>query len=78
MGAHALWARRASMLARGTLALMVAATAAWSFALLASSAESFAWMRWVVAGLAVPAVAGLLVGAGRLRRVARSVWSPRC
>jgi 4-amino-4-deoxy-L-arabinose transferase-like glycosyltransferase len=70
MGAHALWARRDSLLARGTLALTVAATAAWSFTLLASSAESFAWIRWVVAGLAVPAVAGLLVGAGRLRRVA--------
>ncbi|HSU11870.1 MAG TPA: glycosyltransferase family 39 protein, partial [Pseudonocardia sp.] len=70
VGAHALWTRRASLLARGTLALMVAATAAWSFTLLASSTESFAWIRWVVAGLAVPAVAGLLVVAGRLRRVA--------
>jgi 4-amino-4-deoxy-L-arabinose transferase-like glycosyltransferase len=70
VGAHALWTRRASLLARRTLALMVAATAAWSFTLLASSTESFAWIRWVVAGLAVPAVAGLLVGAGRLRRVA--------
>jgi 4-amino-4-deoxy-L-arabinose transferase-like glycosyltransferase len=70
MGAHALWTRRAALLARGTLTLMVAATAAWSFTLLASSAESFAWIRWVVAGLAVPAVAGLLVGVGRLRRVA--------
>jgi hypothetical protein len=70
VGAHALWTRRAALLARGTLALMVAATAAWSFTLLASSTESFAWIRWVVAGLAVPAVAGLLVGAGRLRRVA--------
>ena len=49
---------------------MVAATAAWSFVLLAGSTESFAWIRWVVVGLAVPAVAGLLVGAGRLRRVA--------
>ena len=47
---------------------MVAATAAWSFVLLAGSAESFAWLRWVVIGLAVPAVAGLLVGAGGLRR----------
>jgi 4-amino-4-deoxy-L-arabinose transferase-like glycosyltransferase len=70
VGAHALWTRRAALLARGTLALMVAATAAWSFTLLGSSAESFAWIRWVVVGLAVPAVAGLLVGAGRLRRVA--------
>jgi 4-amino-4-deoxy-L-arabinose transferase-like glycosyltransferase len=70
IGSTALWARRESLAARGGLALMVAATAAWSFVLLAGSAESFAWLRWVVIGLAVPAVAGLLVGAGRLRRAA--------
>ena len=70
VGARALWTRRASLVARGTLALMVAATAGWSFVLLAGSTESFAWIRWVVVGLAVPAVAGLLLGAGRLRRVA--------
>jgi 4-amino-4-deoxy-L-arabinose transferase-like glycosyltransferase len=70
IGSTALWARRESLAARGGLALMVAATAAWSFVLLASSAESFAWLRWVVVGLAVPAVAGLLVGVGRLRRAA--------
>jgi hypothetical protein len=70
IGSTALWARRESVAARGGLALMVAATAAWSFVLLAGSAESFAWLRWVVVGLAVPAVAGLLVGVGRLRRAA--------
>ncbi len=70
VGSTALWARRESLAARGGLALMVAATAAWSFVLLAGSAESFAWLRWVVIGLAVPAVAGLLVGAGRLQRAA--------
>jgi hypothetical protein len=71
IGSTALWARRESLAARGGLALMVAATAAWSFVLLAGSAESFAWLRWVVIGLAVPAVAGLLlVGGGRLRRAA--------
>ena len=70
VGSIALWGRRESLVARGGLAVMVAATAAWSFVLLASSAESFAWLRWVVLGLAVPAVVGLLVGAGRLRRAA--------
>jgi 4-amino-4-deoxy-L-arabinose transferase-like glycosyltransferase len=70
VGSQALWARRAALVARGTLALMVAATAAWSFTLLASSTEPYAWIRWVVVGLAVPAVAGLLLGAGRLRRAA--------
>ena len=70
VGTQALWTRRASLVARGTLALTVVATAGWSFVLLAGSTESFAWIRWVVVGLAVPAVAGLLLGAGRLRRVA--------
>jgi 4-amino-4-deoxy-L-arabinose transferase-like glycosyltransferase len=68
VGAQALWARRASLMARGTLAVMVVVTAAWSFVLLAGSSESFTWVRWVVVGLAIPAV-GLLVGA-RLRRAA--------
>ena len=49
---------------------MVAATAAWSFVLLAGSTESFTWVRWVVVAVAVPAVVGLLVGAGGLRRAA--------
>jgi 4-amino-4-deoxy-L-arabinose transferase-like glycosyltransferase len=70
IGSTALWARRESLAARGGVALMVTATAVWSFVLLADSAESFPWLRWVVIGLAVPAVAGLLVGAGRLRRAA--------
>jgi hypothetical protein len=62
VGAYALWSRRSSIAARATLAMMVGATAAWSFLLLAGSTESFAWIRWVVVGLAVPAVAGLLLG----------------
>ena len=69
IGAWALWTRRASLVARGTLALMVAATAAWSFVLLAGSTESFAWICWVVVGLAVAAIAGLLLGTRRLARV---------
>jgi hypothetical protein len=70
VGAWALWTRRTSLVARGTLTLMVAATAAWSFVLLVGSTESFAWIRWVIVGLAVAAIAGLLLGADRLRRVA--------
>jgi hypothetical protein len=65
VGASALWTRRALMVARATLALMVAATAVWSFVLLAGSTESFTWVRWVVMGLAVPAIVGLLLGARR-------------
>lgn len=64
-GVAALWARRGTAAARATLALMVAATAAWSFALLAGSTEPFAGVRWVVVGLAVPAVVGLLLGSRR-------------
>lgn len=69
IGAAALWARRASVVARGTLALMVAGTAARSFVLLAGSTESPPWVRWVVVALAVPAVVGLLVGARRMATV---------
>jgi hypothetical protein len=70
VGAHALWTRPTSLTARATLALMTAVTAAWSFALLAGSTESFAWVRWVVVGVAAPAVVGVVTGAGRLRRAA--------
>jgi hypothetical protein len=55
--------------ARGTLALMVAATAGWTFVLLADSTESFAWVRWVIVGMAVAAIAGLLLGTRRLAQV---------
>ncbi|NMI00846.1 glycosyltransferase family 39 protein [Pseudonocardia sp. K10HN5] len=65
-----LWRRRESLTARVALAVMAAVTAAWSFALLAGSAESYAWIRWVILVAAVPAVLGLPAGAGRLRRVA--------
>jgi hypothetical protein len=69
VGAVALSARRSSFPARGTLALTVAGTAAWSLVLLAGSTESFAWVRWVVVGLAVPAVVALLVGPRRMLTV---------
>jgi 4-amino-4-deoxy-L-arabinose transferase-like glycosyltransferase len=70
VGARELWVRRASVAPRAGLALMTAATAGWSFALLAGSSEPFAWVRWVVAALGIVAVAGLLLGAGRLCRAA--------
>lgn len=64
----ALWQRRASIAWRGVLALAVAATTAWDFVLLASSGESFAWVRWIVLAAGVVAFAGLL--AGSMRRAA--------
>ncbi len=64
IGGYSLWKQGA----RVPLTLMVAATGAWSFVLLASSSESFAWVRWVVVPVAVLAVIGLLVGTRRLAR----------
>lgn len=67
VGAVAFWRRRAGLVGRLTLALATAATATWAFALLASSDEAFAWVRWVVLAAGVVAAAGIL--ASGLRRV---------
>jgi len=64
IGGAELWRRGAKI----WLALMVAATRAWSFVLLASSTETFAWVRWVFAPVTAVAVVGILVGARRLAR----------
>lgn len=64
-GVAALWSRRSSIVARGVLALATAATAAWSFALLAGSTESFAWTRWIVLGAGVLGVVALSAAAAR-------------
>jgi 4-amino-4-deoxy-L-arabinose transferase-like glycosyltransferase len=68
IGTVALWQRRSSIAWRGTLALAVAATAAWGFVLLAGSGESFAWVRWVVLAAGIVAVVGMV--AGSMRRAA--------
>ena len=65
IGAVAFWRLRAGFVARGTLALAAAVTAAWAFVLLASSDEAFAWVRWVVLAAGVVAVGGLLAGGWR-------------
>ena len=65
IGAVAFRRLRASFVARGTLALAAAVTAAWAFVLLASSGEAFAWMRWAVLAAGVVAVGGLLAGGWR-------------
>jgi 4-amino-4-deoxy-L-arabinose transferase-like glycosyltransferase len=69
VGVAALWRTRASLVSRALLALAVAATGAWSFVLLAGSSESFAWVRWIVAPVALLAVVAVLVPVrGRGRR----------
>ena len=52
---------------RWVLALAVAVTAAWSFWLLVTSSEPFAWVCWIVLAAGAVAVAALLAG----RRFAR-------
>jgi 4-amino-4-deoxy-L-arabinose transferase-like glycosyltransferase len=72
VGVTALWRARTSgsrstgITARAVLGLTVAATGTWSFVLLAGSSESFAWVRWIIAPVAVVALlAVVLDGAGR-------------
>ncbi|ODU02442.1 MAG: glycosyl transferase [Pseudonocardia sp. SCN 72-86] len=73
VGAVALWRSRAHLAARVGLALMVASTAAWSAVLLLGSGEPYAWLGWVVAGLAVPGLVAVLLPAGSRRPVATGV-----
>jgi 4-amino-4-deoxy-L-arabinose transferase-like glycosyltransferase len=54
---------------RWVLALAVAVTAAWSFTLLITSSEPFAWVCWIVLAAGVVAVGALLAG-GRFARLA--------
>jgi 4-amino-4-deoxy-L-arabinose transferase-like glycosyltransferase len=70
VGGVALWRERATVVARLALALAVAATGAWSFALLAGSTESFAWVRWIVAAAALVGAACVLLDGDRLRMLA--------
>jgi len=65
VGTVALLRRRASLPARAVLASAAAATAGWSFVLLAGSSEAFAWTRWIVLAAGVVAVLGLLAGSAR-------------
>jgi 4-amino-4-deoxy-L-arabinose transferase-like glycosyltransferase len=70
VGGVALWRRRAALPARIGLALTIAASAGWSFVLLAGSTESFGWLRWPLAAGSLIAVVLLLAGGIRLRRLA--------
>ncbi|MEU6174800.1 glycosyltransferase family 39 protein [Streptantibioticus parmotrematis] len=59
MGAVALWRRRSSPLAAGTLALAVAVSAWWAFELLGRTPDWLPWLRWAVLLLGLAAALGL-------------------
>jgi 4-amino-4-deoxy-L-arabinose transferase-like glycosyltransferase len=66
-----LWRGRQHFAARVVLALMLATTAVWTFILLSRNASWEPWLRWLVLVLALAGVAGLLLGADRLRGAAK-------
>ena len=66
-----LWRGRDSQLARGSLSLMIAVTAIWSYYLLNRDAPTFQpWLRWVVLIGGVLGAATLAASVGRLRKYA--------
>lgn len=71
MGAVMLWRERRRLIARLFLAATVAATVAWSWALLDRSPEWLPWLRLALLAAGAVAVAGLLL-ADRVRRIAAS------
>jgi 4-amino-4-deoxy-L-arabinose transferase-like glycosyltransferase len=50
VGGATLWRARAHWVARLTLAVTIAGTAAWSWVLLTRTPDFLPWLRWVVAG----------------------------
>jgi 4-amino-4-deoxy-L-arabinose transferase-like glycosyltransferase len=62
-----LWQRREAFLARAMMAVMVAATAAWSVVLLDRDASWFPELRYVVTIGGTLAALGLLIGARRFK-----------
>ena len=72
IGATQLWRERDDVVARVTMAGLVAVTAGWAWALLDRTPGWEPWLRWLVVASAVAAVAGLLA-APWLRRLGRRV-----
>ncbi len=66
MGIRELWRGRQFTSARVVLAIMLAATAVWSFILLDRTPEWLPWLRWVLLVGAVLVSAVLLAGGHRL------------
>ncbi len=67
LGAVTLWRDRARPAARMLLAVTVAVTAVWSFALLTDASTWLPWLRWTVLGLGLVAAAAL-TGVHRMPR----------
>jgi len=69
----ALWSRRATLAARGTLAVAVALTAGWAFQLLGRSAEWQPWLRPLVLAGGLAAAVGLALAPWLGRRAVTAV-----
>ena len=69
ISARELWHGRANFAARAVLAVLLAVTAVWGFVLLARTPDWQPWIRYTLLVLGAAAVAGLLFGADRVRRL---------
>ncbi|MGW5743106.1 glycosyltransferase family 39 protein [Amycolatopsis sp. NPDC003861] len=69
ISARELWRGRANFAARAVLAVMLAVTAVWAFVLLARTPDWQPWVRYTLLVIGAAAVAGLLFGADRFRRL---------
>ncbi|MFF2552294.1 ArnT family glycosyltransferase [Nocardia sp. NPDC058058] len=65
-----VWAERERRWVRAVLVLSVAVTALTAFVLLSRTPDFVPWLRWVIVGVAVLAVAGLLLRGGRRLTIA--------
>ncbi|MCU1644006.1 MAG: glycosyl transferase [Nocardia sp.] len=70
IGSVVLWQERGRGWVRGALALSMALTALTAWVLLSRTTDFVPWLRWVIVGVAVLAVLGLLVRTGRTLTVA--------
>ena len=73
MGSVLLWERRQSWFASGALAVVLAATAVWSFVLLGRSADWFPWLRYAVLITGMLAALGLVLVGYLPRSAARAL-----
>jgi len=73
ISARELWRGRTNFAARVVLALMVAVTAVWGFVLLTRTPDWQPWIRYTLLVLGAAAVAALLFGADRFRRLGPAV-----